>query len=95
MTTDESDDMTSHRHPPTCPTCGATMDASTDAYGTAAPGTGDVSVCFYCAGLAIYDGGGLREVTASERAELLADDRVTQVVGAVLAYRADKGDGGQ
>jgi hypothetical protein len=76
-----------------CPYCGKATDADAPAPGTdenvGAPGPGDVSVCFYCAGISIFTETGLRKPTEDERAELLDDPDVIEAAAAVLGYRAD------
>lgn len=64
--------------PPRCAGCGIALTGHTPAAtddGPPAPGA--VSLCRYCGHVALFDeGGGLREPTLAERAELLADPAV-------------------
>ena len=84
--------MTTVRRPSTaCPYCSKENDAATPA-GTdaeAVPGPGDVSVCFYCGGIAVFTETGLRKPTDAERADLLEDPLVIEAAGRVLAYRSE------
>ena len=87
--------MTTTRRPPTpCPYCSKESDAATPAGGTeddATPEAGAVSVCFFCGGIALFTETGLRKPNDAERVELLADPRVIEAAGAVLAYRSEHG----
>ena len=82
--------MTNHvrRRRWVCPYCGRHTDCDTEAYGDGVPEVGDVSVCFYCAGVGIYTADGVRLPTDSERVVLLTDAGVVGVVSAVLVHLA-------
>ncbi len=74
-----------------CHNCGTLNDDATDINNPdARPTEGDVSVCFYCAALALFtgDGYGTRAPTEEERLALLADPLVTETTGHVLLYNA-------
>lgn len=76
------------REPVRCPYCGERTDCDTPVYADIKPTPGDVAVCFYCAGIAIYTEDGQRKPTEDERVELLKDEHVTRAVSAILGFRA-------
>ena len=72
-----------------CPNCGKLLDANTAPWEKHDPGpaTGDVSVCFYCAHIGLFevadDGGvSVRRMTAEERKEHEADEQWPKVLKA-------------
>jgi hypothetical protein len=71
--------------PHACLSCGAANDAATgiNAY---VPSAGDVSICLYCAALAVFTGEGLaiRAATPAELEEIQADAGVTRARFAIL-----------
>jgi hypothetical protein len=84
--------VSTRRAPAPCPYCGRVTDADSQ-FPTdedAVPGPGDVSVCFYCAGIALYTETGFRKPTDEERAELLDEPDVIATAAAILGYRAEQ-----
>ncbi len=84
-------------HLASCSRCEAKLDAATSMDDPdALPDADSVSLCFYCGNLAMFTGEGmaLRQPTAEEQAELMADPEVQRVfrslVGAWL--RQTKGE---
>lgn len=74
--------------PMACPHCGKVNDAQTCITEPgASPEKGDVSLCFTCAGVAVFTGEGMtvRLPTDEEAAEFAADGRIT---GAQAMIRA-------
>ncbi len=72
------------RHEQVCPYCGAGNDMSTETLrDRKPPKPGDVSVCAYCAGLAVFTEAGLRLPTAAELEEFNRDPAVQRAVGVV------------
>lgn len=70
-----------------CPHCGRTNDQHTNMTGSRIPRSGDVSVCWECACLAIYVAGpfgvSLRVPTDEEAAELAADPDLRRLLSAM------------
>lgn len=64
-----------------CPHCGRVNDLHDGPTRDATPGSGDVSICWRCRGLAIYTDGGVRAPTPVEAAELTADPRIRAAQG--------------
>jgi hypothetical protein len=76
----------------TCPRCAKQLDDASAADGSDdMPGPGDVSLCLYCGHLSVFTGQGIerREVTNTERSELLAQPEVRQVM--VGIFRLSRG----
>lgn len=73
-----------------CAVCGADLNDATCLSSTAAPAAGDVSVCLYCGNVAVFTGDGvaLRQATAAELGELLAEPEVRRVVDLVKTRAA-------
>lgn len=71
-----------------CPYCARTNDAAVAEDGRDdRPTPGDYSVCFYCAGVAVFSADGVRKPTEAERAELVEDPHVHAAVGDLLVWR--------
>lgn len=68
-----------------CVVCGGSLNAATPINGPARPEAGDTSVCLYCGNVAVFTGDGLalRQATAVELGDLLADDDLRRVVNLV------------
>jgi hypothetical protein len=81
----------------TCPHCGAFVDASASASGDAdIPSPGDVSVCFYCAGVCVFNDDMKREkadldALAKESPETVKD--IVEAQALVLKRQRVKGQG--
>lgn len=77
--------MTKHR-PTICPFCGRNNPlVSETGPGDAWPNEGDVSICWRCGEVAIFDlahDGGLRRPNLAEEAEIAADDDIQQALRA-------------
>lgn len=68
-----------HMKPTICPACGRTNPLVGEQGGDAWPSEGDVSICWGCGELAIFDSechGGLRRPTVREHAEIIADPTI-------------------
>lgn len=87
--------MTDHRTPTTwCPYCGTSLDGAMNVDGPNAPDPGDVTVCLYCAGLAVFtDNLGLRFPTDAELERWTVNPDVTRVRSAVLEVIRRRGAG--
>lgn len=70
--------MSSWRNPalltPKCPSCGTAVGAATGVSGSQVPEPGNISICAYCTGVAMYDDElALRELEDEELAALQQD----------------------
>jgi hypothetical protein len=77
-----------------CPTCGRVNDATTRAAaGRPDPRRGDVSVCLYCAGVAIFTGHALdvRPLEPGETHAVLSDPNVRAARAAAAVARRRMG----
>lgn len=76
----------------TCPACGYPVPLTTgigpDMEGVV-PHDGAVSICIACGAIAIFtaDGAALRAATPEEKAEIITDVKVANVVAAVLLLK--------
>lgn len=60
-----------------CLDCGHSLGLATSTTADqATPTQGDVSVCVYCGGLAVFEDYGLRHLTSSEMYDIAGDERV-------------------
>jgi len=72
-------EMPEHR----CPFCGSLHDHATNTTTEAKPNAGDVSICFDCTSIGVFDeNGSVRKPTEEEKAVFLADSRVQTVIAA-------------
>lgn len=83
--------MLSHEMPTICPFCGQHHDAATHTGGTnSEPDDGDVTLCFGCGRICIFDSdsyGGLRKPTKKEQRAIGRDERVSELVTAWKVVR--------
>lgn len=82
----------------TCPHCGRVNDCQSDVGGTSVPKDGDVSLCFNCAGLGIYDSsrpGGVYIPDPTEMVALMADEAIVCAVAALKLVKGETNDGSQ
>jgi hypothetical protein len=78
--------------PAICPTCGKTLDSAAGIGNPQLPNPGDVSICLYCANVAIFDiDDTLRTPTAAEQAELDRDTSIQKVRATVRQYAQEHG----
>ena len=70
----------------TCPKCGYHFDIATPVGHNAPPKDGDVSVCINCAEVMTFEGGKLRPLTDTERAELDANPIASAYVNKLVSY---------
>jgi hypothetical protein len=79
-------------HPPTCPKCGAVIDAATavDPDDKDVPRTGDISICIKCGWVMIFDGDPAlpRDLLPSEQLDVLSDpDIMAALIQIAVANR--------
>lgn len=68
-----------------CPYCQATLDAAYAKDARLRPKPGDASICFYCAGLLVFDGAGaVRLPTDAELRDLRLQPDVVEARDAVM-----------
>jgi len=61
--------------PQACPACGYLMDRSAPITGTASPEEGDVSICFHCSAINLFDAAGALHLASDEELRLLQEHR--------------------
>jgi hypothetical protein len=76
---------------PKCLNCGQELDGAASLETDNAPRSGDLSVCIYCAHVAMFiEGGNLRELTDEERKEAFADNRITRMIMDIAGIHDDR-----
>lgn len=69
--------------PNTCPGCDAHLDAVSGLSGAMVPDNGSVTICCYCAGVFVFDGGKLRHPRPSEQQSFAYDEELQKAVAMV------------
>ena len=78
------------RIPRRCPHCGTVNDGHTAVDGSSAcPQAGDVSICLYCSGVAIFTEHSLRVLDDAEFNEVMADPEMQQAIQVIAQMRAE------
>jgi len=79
---------------PHCPYCNSVLDAHRGMDGNCLPMTGDVSICFNCANLLVYEieGGNidLRKPTPEEQSDFDNDEYLTKIISSLKQLKKNK-----
>jgi hypothetical protein len=62
-----------------CPSCGKALDAATSVFDDAVPRDGDVSICFACGHIMVFEGGVPRNPTDTEMPDIAGDPRIIKL----------------
>ena len=64
-----------------CPNCGKSIDRHSSIFDeTAVPDNGDVSICFGCSHISIYDNGQLRNPTSTEMYDIAGNTQILETI---------------
>jgi hypothetical protein len=83
-----------HLHLAICPFCGFNNELATMVDGNSKPENGDLSICFQCVRVSVFDDTlvtGVRKPTQSEQIEIALDNNVLNAVRTLQQVKRDNG----